>query len=221
MDNNIADKIDIKEYDSTPFISVLPCFDYDKIYYAKILNNRQNNKSHVAVLDETNINEVSLYFRNCALLCNIDDIFAEPLEMVIKIYKIKIKKGSYVYMNLSGDLYVHNYDIIEEASLFNVDTLTELFNRGANIPEYSAVLIEPCSTGDFDAVKLLVEHGANINAAETQALREASEAGHFEIVKYLIEHGANLTNNCQSIKYAKTEEISTYLKNKLSESRSK
>lgn len=51
--------------------------------------------------------------------------------------------------------------------------------------------------GNFDVVKFLVEHGANINAVATSngkvftALTLASERKHSDIEKYLLEHGAD------------------------------
>ena len=49
--------------------------------------------------------------------------------------------------------------------------------------------------GYWEVVKCLIEHGADVNAADKDgrtALLDASERGHFEVVKYLIERGADV-----------------------------
>jgi len=44
-----------------------------------------------------------------------------------------------------------------------------------------------------DAIKYLVEHGADITTEDNYAIRWAATNGHFDVVKYLAEHGADLT----------------------------
>lgn len=49
--------------------------------------------------------------------------------------------------------------------------------------------------GHIDIVKLLIEHGADVNASSRtnqNALVEATLNGHYEVIKYLIEHGADV-----------------------------
>ena len=49
--------------------------------------------------------------------------------------------------------------------------------------------------GDFQTVKYLISHGANIESKDTNGVTPlyiASRNGHIEIVKYLISHGANI-----------------------------
>jgi ankyrin repeat protein len=48
--------------------------------------------------------------------------------------------------------------------------------------------------GHLEIVKLLLEHGADVNAktAYETALHLAAEKGHLEIVKFLLEHGADV-----------------------------
>ncbi len=50
-----------------------------------------------------------------------------------------------------------------------------------------------CNRGQFEAVKLLVEHGAHINLqcrCKYSAIMHL-KANHLEIAKFLVEHGAN------------------------------
>ncbi|KAH9413730.1 protein fem-1 homolog C [Dermatophagoides pteronyssinus] len=51
------------------------------------------------------------------------------------------------------------------------------------------------AAGNIDCVKLLIEHGANVNCTtytNSTPLRAACFDGHFEIVKYLVENGADI-----------------------------
>lgn len=44
--------------------------------------------------------------------------------------------------------------------------------------------------GNLEAVKLLVENGANVNAKSGQAIKWAAEKGRFDVVKYLLKKGS-------------------------------
>lgn len=64
------------------------------------------------------------------------------------------------------------------------------------------VLDSPCEKGNLEVVKLLVEHGSNVNTESFDIesnkwrtpLGVAAVHRHFEVVKYLVTHGANV--NC-------------------------
>ena len=52
-----------------------------------------------------------------------------------------------------------------------------------------------CETGDYERVKYLVEHGADVNAKNHKgktALCHTFNVGLYEIMKYLLEHGADI-----------------------------
>ncbi|WP_245273458.1 ankyrin repeat domain-containing protein [Mesorhizobium sp. WSM3224] len=61
------------------------------------------------------------------------------------------------------------------------------------VPTYygRTALIEAARNGHLDAVKLLVEHGADVNAADktgrNSALIEAIKGRHFAVAEYLLE----------------------------------
>ena len=46
---------------------------------------------------------------------------------------------------------------------------------------------------NYDAIKYLVEYGADITADDNYAIRWAANYGYFEIIKYLTENGADVT----------------------------
>ena len=46
--------------------------------------------------------------------------------------------------------------------------------------------------GHMEIVKLLIANGADVQANDNDALRDAAENGHYEIVKLLIANGANI-----------------------------
>ena len=51
-------------------------------------------------------------------------------------------------------------------------------------------LITASQLGHIEVVKYLVQHGANVNARDSYALRWAARYGHIEVVKYLKSKGA-------------------------------
>ena len=72
--------------------------------------------------------------------------------------------------------------------------------------------------GHLDVVKCLVEHGADVNAQGSYALREAVKSGNLDIVQYLVKHGADVNatdiNGKTALTYATEEnhlEIAEYL----------
>ena len=50
-----------------------------------------------------------------------------------------------------------------------------------------------CTRGNLDIIKYLVEHGANIDAKDGDAIIRASINNYLDIVKYLVSCGCN---NC-------------------------
>src|SRR3974390_751061 len=56
--------------------------------------------------------------------------------------------------------------------------------------------MEAARTGNVDAIKVLLDHGADVNAKETQRgttpLMWAADEGHAAAIKVLIEHGADI-----------------------------
>lgn len=53
-------------------------------------------------------------------------------------------------------------------------------------------LIKASSKADANAVKALIDEGADVHAMEDWSIRSASEQGHAEVVKVLIEAGADV-----------------------------
>ena len=76
--------------------------------------------------------------------------------------------------------------------LWCTETLDDLFLKGAEIAPKNSILFMVVECGYSDAVKCLVEHGANIHAMDDLPLRSASECGYIDVVKYLVEQEANI-----------------------------
>ncbi|CAF1443771.1 unnamed protein product [Rotaria sordida] len=88
------------------------------------------------------------------------------------------------------------------------------------------VLWTAAATNNFDIVKLLIEHGANINhttKTNSTPLRSACYNGNIDMARYLIEHGADIniakenndTNLAVSV-YRKHLKMASYLVDELS-----
>jgi ankyrin repeat protein len=79
-----------------------------------------------------------------------------------------------------------------------------LLKNGANVDSSrgGAPIIKECATlGAFELVKLLVEHGATIDAVDTDgftALTTAAIRGDTRIVTFLLDHGANINHEIGS-----------------------
>jgi len=79
-------------------------------------------------------------------------------------------------------------------------TIEKLLAAGADanaaVTEGETALMTASRTGNPDAVKILLDHGAAVNAKESwhgeTALMWAAAEGHPEAVKMLIEHGASV-----------------------------
>lgn len=87
----------------------------------------------------------------------------------------------------------------------NVAMVEKLLNSGASpngVPGATPVLMTAARTGNVDTVKLLLTHGAEVNAKETErgqtALMWAVAEKHPEVVRLLIDHGADANTRSTS-----------------------
>src|SRR5262245_26656349 len=88
---------------------------------------------------------------------------------------------------------------LEAAKKGDVTELKKLLDQGVKVDstnKYGVTALGfACSKGHLDAVQLLVERGANVNAEDTfynaTPISWAIENGHNDIVKYLLQKGAN------------------------------
>lgn len=86
----------------------------------------------------------------------------------------------------------------------NTDIIRQLLAAGANVnagPDgfYGNALYAAAITNDFEAAKLLMEHGADVNAKcdkMTTALLASIQASNTEIMTYLLEKGADVNAIC-------------------------
>ena len=86
---------------------------------------------------------------------------------------------------------IHTY-IEDLSTLVLIDDLVKIVNR-YSFHTTRTLLISSSRKGHLDVVKYLHEYGANITAANNEAVREASSNGHLDVVKYLHKHGADIT----------------------------
>ena len=91
-------------------------------------------------------------------------------------------------------------DIHTAAGAGDLEKVIGLLHAGADVESGDGVGDTPLSVasaaGHAEVVKALIEHGANVNAAEESefytALMAASVNGHVEIVRLLLNHGAEV-----------------------------
>ncbi|MGE0207196.1 MAG: ankyrin repeat domain-containing protein [Candidatus Babeliales bacterium] len=80
-------------------------------------------------------------------------------------------------------------NIIKGLTSYGIDAINE---PGC---DNATVLMEASNAGETKLVKLLIEHGAQVNLVDkygNTALMRAADTGHLEIVQYLLEHGAEI-----------------------------
>ena len=86
-----------------------------------------------------------------------------------------------------------NDQLLDASSRNDIEAIKSLLDQGADIHVYSDHALRYTSEhGHIEIVKLLIESGADIHAWDDDALRYASINGHIEIVKLLIDHGADI-----------------------------
>lgn len=79
------------------------------------------------------------------------------------------------------------------AEVGNLEMMNYFFSKGVKVS--SLALIVDYRYGNLEAVKLLVEKGADVDFQQRwghTALMVAAKDGHVDVVKYLLEQGANL-----------------------------
>jgi beta-lactamase regulating signal transducer with metallopeptidase domain len=94
-----------------------------------------------------------------------------------------------------------NRALIRAAAEGDISGIDELLRAGANVNgtvgklEFGSPLTAAAYKGRLDAVRLLLDRGADPNLASSfveSALTHAAEAGHVEIVSLLLDRGANI-----------------------------
>ncbi|XP_068249234.1 putative ankyrin repeat protein RF_0381 [Palaemon carinicauda] len=83
--------------------------------------------------------------------------------------------------------------IVSVASEYNrLDILDLLIASGASVQNGSDVLLGAAENGHLEAIRKLIQAGADVNYNDAFALLNAAEQGHLEIVKALIDAGADV-----------------------------
>ncbi|KAI5859496.1 hypothetical protein GGS23DRAFT_320106 [Durotheca rogersii] len=86
------------------------------------------------------------------------------------------------------------YEATDTEKESTVKLLLQKFGANANATglEYGNALTAAAYDGTIDIVRLLLEAGADVNAAEGWALQTAATEGHYEVVLELLEHGVDV-----------------------------
>ncbi|TYP73294.1 ankyrin repeat domain-containing protein [Paenibacillus methanolicus] len=114
------------------------------------------------------------------------------------LFEYLLQKGA----NINAINHVGHSALSRAIAFKNLSGATALVEMGIDVSEVGGKALRDAAWGGhFGIVKLLVEHGAdvNFNGADqvfpycTTPVQMAASINHFEIVKYLIAHGADVT----------------------------
>ena len=96
-------------------------------------------------------------------------------------------------MDLKGYKQEDLVKIIQASVLGNIEAVRYLVERGADIHiQDEFPLICASLYGNTDIVKYLVEAGADVHVRDDLPLQLAASSGHYGVVKYLVEVGADV-----------------------------
>ena len=102
-------------------------------------------------------------------------------------------KGLGMAINRFGVAIVAEYEPLVVATSFHqTETVRALLDHGAN---YNGLLRMAASHGHTDIMRIAIQHGYDVNAADAQGstpLHEAAYMGHGDAVKLLIKNGADV-----------------------------
>ncbi|RVD90439.1 uncharacterized protein DFL_001404 [Arthrobotrys flagrans] len=193
-----ADKIPHKEYNKALISSAsagrlevtkrLLQFSHDAITFQAALK---------AAADEENW-EILLLILESSTGLDCDEVFkqiatsSEQQDRVLTAIW-KHTNGSVSQETIDESLY-EAVDIEKEST---VKLLLEEFGANANATgvEYGNALTAAAFDGTLEIVRMLLDHGADVNSPDGWALQTAAEQGHLDVVELLVERGANV-NAC-------------------------
>ncbi|PQE13411.1 multiple ankyrin repeats single kh domain-containing protein [Rutstroemia sp. NJR-2017a BVV2] len=101
----------------------------------------------------------------------------------------------YTEGNISSETLDHSlYETTDNMKMNTVQLLLEKFGADANArgEEYGNALTASAYDGTLDILKLLLDHGADVNSDDGWALQTAAVEGHVDIVKELLIRGADV-----------------------------
>ncbi|EPS39642.1 hypothetical protein H072_6585 [Dactylellina haptotyla CBS 200.50] len=193
-----ADKIPHKEYNKA-FISSASAGRLEVT--KRLLKFKHNQDTFQAALSaaayEENWEILLLILESCEGL-DCDEIFQQIavgseqqdrlLSAIWKHTKCGISQNT---------LDVSLYEAVDKEKETTVKLLLEDFNANANATgaEYGNALTAAAYDGTLEIIKMLLDHGADVNSSDGWALQIAAGQGHRAVVELLIERGANV-NAC-------------------------
>ncbi len=159
---------------------------------------------------KANLNAIDVWGRT-ALIIAAENGHLEVIWFLINSYKADVNTRDYfgktILMYASGHIGVVRF-LIDDCNL----------DVNAKDNEDCTTLMHAAESGHLEAIKFLIEKGANVNAQNkygSTALMAAAQQEHLEIVKFLIENGADVTiknvNDETAFDLARTEEIKMWL----------
>ena len=98
---------------------------------------------------------------------------------------------------VKNSFFTSNHEALIQASQYgNIEAVKYLVENGADVhADDDKALIFASKNGNIEVVKYLVEYGSDIHANNDEALEQASYFGHLDVVQYLVEHGADIHAN--------------------------
>jgi len=90
-------------------------------------------------------------------------------------------------------------EALKRALMGNHRSVIDVFiNHGLSSRALNRLLVAASSKGFYETTQTLIEHGADVNTENGQALEKAAVEKHYEIVKLLLERGFDLrSDNCR------------------------
>jgi ankyrin repeat protein len=124
------------------------------------------------------------------------------------------KVEEYLFVNKTSHEQVISYALCQAYALKNFDMIKTILKYTNNPKDYEALFFEAAKKNDLKLTKVLISKGVNVNSFDGRALRVFAENGNLEAIELLVENKANLqadnnfllvntvnSNNIELLKY--------------------
>ncbi|KAK6330555.1 hypothetical protein TWF718_002755 [Orbilia javanica] len=199
-----ADKIPHKEYNKALISSAsagrlevtkrLLQFNHDIITFQAALE---------AAADEENW-EILLLILESSTGLDCDEVFSQIATSSEQQDRLLTAIWKHTNGNVSQETIDESlYEAVDIEKESTVKLLLENFGANANATglEYGNALTAAAFDGTLEIVRMLLDHGADVNSPNGWALQTAAEQGHLEVVELLVQHGANVNASLDGGKF--------------------